>query len=164
MDSIFQRVSVRKYLDKAVESEKITSILKAGMQAPSAYNLQPWEFYIIENPELKLKLSQTSNVLQAAQKAPLLILAVYRENTKLSEYNQISLSACMENMWLEATSLGLGAVWLGIAPFEEHMRTVNELVNLPAGLQAFGLLAVGYPFREKTVSLRFDEQRIHYVK
>lgn len=164
MDSIFNRVSVRKYQDKLVEPEKVEQILRAGMQAPSAYNLQPWEFFVIENADIKAKLAVSNNVLQAAKNSPLLILTAYREATKVPEYNQISLSACMENMWLEATSLGLGAVWLGIAPFTEHMQKVDEIVNLPAGLKSFALLSVGYPLSDKKVSDRFDQTRIHYVK
>ena len=54
MNSIFHRISVRKYEDKPVEKEKIMEILKAGMQAPSACNQQPWEFYIVEEDQAKL--------------------------------------------------------------------------------------------------------------
>ena len=55
MNSIFHRISVRKYEDRPVEKEKIMEILKAGMQAPSACNQQPWEFFVVtdkENPEI----------------------------------------------------------------------------------------------------------------
>ena len=47
MNSIFHRISVRKYEDRPVEKEKIMEILRAGMQAPSACNQQPWEFYVV---------------------------------------------------------------------------------------------------------------------
>lgn len=47
MNSIYHRVSIRKYQDKPVEPEKIEAILKAAMQAPSAANQQPWEFYVV---------------------------------------------------------------------------------------------------------------------
>ena len=47
MDSIFHRISVRRYEDKQVEKEKLMQILRAGMQAPSACNQQPWEFYVV---------------------------------------------------------------------------------------------------------------------
>ena len=49
MNSIFSRVSIRKYQDKPVEKEKIEAILRAAMQAPSAANQQPWEFYVVTN-------------------------------------------------------------------------------------------------------------------
>ena len=45
MNSIFHRVSIRKFQDKPVELEKIETLLRAAMAAPSARNQQPWEFY-----------------------------------------------------------------------------------------------------------------------
>ena len=51
MNSIFHRISVRKYEDNPVEKEKIMEILKAGMQAPSACNQQPREFYVVTDIE-----------------------------------------------------------------------------------------------------------------
>ena len=47
MSSIFHRISVRKFEDRPIEKEKIVQVLKAGMQAPSACNQQPWEFYVV---------------------------------------------------------------------------------------------------------------------
>lgn len=51
MNSIFHHVSIRKYKNQPVEKEKIPWILKAGMQSPSAWNQQPWEFYVVTNKE-----------------------------------------------------------------------------------------------------------------
>lgn len=51
MNSIFHRISVRKYEDRPIEKEKIMEILRAGMQAPSACNQQPWEFYVVTDKE-----------------------------------------------------------------------------------------------------------------
>ena len=48
MSSIFHRISVRKFEDRPIEKEKIVQVLKAGMQAPSACNQQPWEFYVLQ--------------------------------------------------------------------------------------------------------------------
>lgn len=67
-------------------------------------------------------------------------------------------------MWLEADSLGLGAVWLGVCPFEENMLKVDQILHLPQGLRTFALLAVGYPLTEpKAQQDRFQPERIHYV-
>ena len=52
MNAIFKRTSIRKYEEKAVESEKIELLLKAAMAAPSACNQQPWEFYVVRNKEM----------------------------------------------------------------------------------------------------------------
>ena len=51
MNPIDHRVSIRKYQERPVENEKILQILKAGMQAPSACNQQPWEFYVVTDKE-----------------------------------------------------------------------------------------------------------------
>lgn len=164
MNSIFHRVSVRKFQEKEVESDKLELILRAGMQAPSAYNLQPWEFYVVRNREVINELSQVSKYLPCAKNAPLVIVSVYRENVRVPQYNHINLSIAMENMWLEADSLGLGAVWLGVCPFEENMLKVDQILHLPQGLRTFALLAVGYPLTEpKAQQDRFQAERIHYV-
>ena len=52
MADLFHRVSIRKYQEKKVEPEKLDYILRASMAAPSACNQQPWEFYIVEDPEI----------------------------------------------------------------------------------------------------------------
>ena len=66
MDSIFHRVSIRKFQDKTVEPEKIEKLLRAAMAAPSAGNQQPWEFYVVTNRDLIQKLAATP--IQAAPK------------------------------------------------------------------------------------------------
>ncbi len=49
MNAIFKRKSIRKFLDKEIEDEKIERLLRAGMQAPSAINSQPWEFLVVRD-------------------------------------------------------------------------------------------------------------------
>ena len=57
---IFHRTSIRKYQDRPVEEDKIRRILRAAMQAPSAANQQPWEFYVVTDKEILEKLSRVS--------------------------------------------------------------------------------------------------------
>lgn len=163
MKEIFHRTSVRKYLDKQVEKEKIELLLKAGMAAPSAGNQQPWEFYVVEDQEVLEKLSQTSPYAGCVKKAPLGIVACYRKNCKMPEYAEIDMSASVENILLEADSLGLGAVWLGIAPLKERMKAVKEVLSIPDTLEAFAIISCGYPKETKTQQDRFDTNRIHYI-
>lgn len=70
MNSIFHRVSIRKFQDKPVEPEKIESLLRAAMAAPSARNQQPWEFYVVTNKDLIQKLSTVSPYAGCAKDAP----------------------------------------------------------------------------------------------
>ena len=96
--------------------------------------------------------------------APVAIVAVYRKECRLPDYAQIDLSAAMENLWLEADAQGLGGVWIGIAPWEERMKPVEEILNIPDTLRAFAIFPYGYPAEERKQQDRFDEKRIHYVE
>ena len=69
----------------------------------------------------------------------------------------------MENLWLETVDQGLGGVWLGIAPAEDRMRAVEEILRMPASLRAFAIFPYGYPAETRAQQDRFDESRIHYV-
>ena len=116
MNSIFHRISVRKYEDKPVEKEKIMEILKAGMQAPSACNQQPWEFYVVTDKEKIQKLSKVTPYTGCAAGAPAVIVPVYHtEGLVAPSFAQIDMSIAQENIWLETDTLGLGGVWFGIA-------------------------------------------------
>ena len=75
MNSIFHRISVRKYEDRPVEKEKIMEILRAGMQAPSACNQQPWEFYVVTDKEKIQKLSKVTPYTGCAAGAPVVIVS-----------------------------------------------------------------------------------------
>ena len=144
MKEIFERVSIRKYTDQPVENEKILAILRAAMAAPSAGNQQPWEFYVVRDRSKLEALSQVSPLWAPA-------------------YAQIDMSIAMENLWLACGEQGLGGVWLGIAPIEERMKAVEEILAIPEGFRAFAIFPLGYPAESRKQQDRFDESRIHFV-
>ena len=165
MESIFHRTSTRKYLDKKVEPEKVLQILKAGMQAPSACNQQPWEFYVVTNPEKIEALSKATEYSMCVAHAKIVIVPVYKKNDLIApSYVQIDMAIAQENMWLEADHLGLGGVMIGIAPKEDRMKTVHDILELPDDVCTFSLFPIGYPAKEKVQQDRFEENRIHYIK
>ncbi len=163
MNSIFSRVSIRKYQNKPVEPEKIEALLRAAMQAPSAANQQPWEFYVVTDKEKLRALSEASRYAAMTKDAPVAIVSVYRKEIPMPMYAEIDMSIAMENLWLEADAQGLGGVWLGIAPLERRMKAVEEVLDIPDHLRAFAIFPLGYPAEEKEQQDRFDESRIHYV-
>ena len=61
-------------------------------------------------------------------------------------------------------ALGLGGVWIGIAPMQDRMNLVHEILNLPKNLEVFSLFALGYPAEIREQQNRFDETRIHFVE
>jgi nitroreductase len=85
----------------------------------------------------------------------------YQNKCRMPEYAQIDASAATENLLLEADALGLGAVWLGIAPLEERMEAVKRVLAIPDTLSAFAIVPCGYPAEEKVQQDRFDLTKIH---
>ena len=164
MKEIFERISIRKYESRPVEEEKIRQILKAAMAAPSAGNQQPWEFYVVRDPEMIRKLADTTPYSKSAAGAPVVIVPCYRTNGLWAPmYDTIDLSIATENMLLEITSLGLGAVWMGIAPIEDRIRAVDRILGLGEDLHSFALVPVGYPAESRPQQDRFQEERIHWI-
>ena len=164
MKEIFARASIRSYQDRPVEREKTVAILRAAMQAPSAANQQPWEFYVVTNREKLEALSLVSPYAGMAKNAPAAIVSVYRRDCAIPAYAQIDMAIAMENMWLETAAQGLGGVWLGIAPQDERMKAVEDILELPGTVRAFAIFPYGYPAENRAQQDRFDESRIHWAE
>lgn len=165
MKEIFHRVSVRRFEDRPVEDDKIDQVLRAAMAAPSAGNQQPWDFYVVTSKEKLQALAQVSQYAGCAANAPMAIVAAYRqEGCRFPQYAQIDLAIAMQNIWLAVDSLGLGGVWLGIAPEQDRMEKVEKILPIEAGQRAFAVFPMGYPAEHKEQQDRFKPERIHYIK
>ena len=163
MNAIFKRTSIRKYLDKPVEQDKIKKLLRAACAAPSACNQQPWEFYVVRNKEIIEQLSECTPYTKIAKGAPLVIVPCFRkEGLVVPMFANIDLSAAVENILLEVVELGLGAVWCGVSPIDSFMDNVRKVVNIDDSLEPFAIIPIGYPAEERIQQDRFDENRIHY--
>lgn len=163
MNSIFHRTSIRTYLDKKVEAEKVEKMLQAAMAAPSACNQQPWEYYVVTDTGKLKELAQTSPYAGCTANAPMAFVACYRKECIAPEYTQIDLSASVENLLLEADALKLGAVWLGIAPLQDRMDNVRKVLSIPEELEAFAIIPCGYPQQAKARQDRYEKERVHYI-
>ena len=137
------------------------------MAAPSAGNQQPCEFYVVRDKKILQDLSHCSLYAGCAAKAPAAIVVCSRDdNMRFRAFANLDLSACVENILLEAVCLGLGAVWLGVAPYASRELNVRRAIGIPKGLTAFAVIPVGYAadtVEERAKEDRFDPDRIHYV-
>lgn len=163
MNEIFLRQSIRKYTDEPVSQQDIEDLLKAGMQAPSAVNQQPWEFYVVTDKELLKKLSEVAPHSKPLADAPLGIVLAYRKNATEVSYAPTDMALCAENIMLEAVSLKLGSVMLGIYPNKGRIEAVRELLDIPESLEPFTILSIGHPAESRKIQERFDPSRIHYI-
>ncbi len=160
---IFHRVSVRQFLEQPVEDEKTELLLKAAMAAPSSTNQQPWEFYMVKDKTLLENLSSCSPYASCIARAPQAIVPVWKRDCRLPEFAPIDLSIALENLWLQADMLGLGGVWLSLAPYEERMKKAEQILSLPENVRAFALFPYGYPKAERTQQNRYDTARVHWM-
>ena len=164
MNAIFNRVSVRQFEDKEIPNGLIVKILRAAMAAPSAVNQQPWEFYVTTDKELISKLANVTPYTAPAKNAPVVIVPCYRtENLAVPEMVDIDMAIATENILLEVEELGLGAVMLGIAPFEERMKSVEKILNLPENFRAFTIIPVGYPKNKHAQEDRYEPSKVHFI-
>ena len=86
------------------------------------------------------------------------------EGIWVPEWAQIDLAIATENLWLEATSQGLGGVWMGIAPQEDRIEAVDKILGLPENLHAFALFPCGYPAESRKQEDRYKPERVHYIR
>ncbi|MBA7680726.1 putative NAD(P)H nitroreductase [subsurface metagenome] len=162
LDLLKHRKSIRGYLDKAVEREKIMMCLEAARVAPSACNSQPWKFIVVDDRELKNKLCKAAfggiySMNSFGKTAPVIVAVVSEKSKFLArivgmfrgiKYYLIDIGIACEHFVLQAEDLGLGTCWIGW--FNE--RAVKSLLNVPQNKKVDILITLGYYDRKKTRS------------
>ena len=156
LDCIKKRRSIRNYTSQEIPETAIKQILEAGMNAPSARNLQPREFALITDKQLLEKLSQIKTHAHMVKESNITIV-VWMHNA--SNFYQQEVGACMQNMMLTATALGIGSCRIGINAEQESQ--IRSLLNVPRNLHIPCLLALGYPNEEKDSNNNFLKEKIH---
>ncbi len=164
LDTIFARRSIRNYQEKPVEKEKVETLLKAAMAAPSAMNVKPWEFVVATDP---LKLEEIRSSLMFGKiNAPLAIIVC--GNTSLFKHPMSAkfwvqdCSAATQNILLAAVELGLGTVWCGVHPVHNFTKRISAILGLPQYVKPLNVIYVGYPAEEKPARTQFDPNRVHW--
>lgn len=163
--NILTRTSVRQYTDQPVSEDVKEAILRAGMAAPSGVNRQPWEFILIEDPEVLSELADSLPYAKMAAKAPMAIAVCGNSQRFLEDEDATlwvqDLSAASENILLAAHALGLGGVWTCLYPHSDRMETASRILALPEGIVPFSLIPIGYPARDHAPIDKWHPDRIH---
>jgi len=165
-EAIITRRSIRLYKNKPVPDELFESILKAGMYAPSAMNLQPWEFMIFNNPETISRCNQAIPHGESILKqTPAAILVCGDNKTEQNtDYLVQNCSAAIQNILLQIHEIGLGACWIAVYPIADVIKNLREIFNIPDYIIPVALISIGYPSEEKTAEERYKREKIHYNK
>jgi nitroreductase len=149
MEAIKGRRSIRRYKNQNIPDEAIAQLIEAATCAPSAGNIQPWEFVIARNPAVKEKLLEASYNQTAVQEAPVVIVVCADQNRSATGYGNRGktlyclqdTAAAVQNILLTAYSLGLGTCWIGAFNEDE----AAEAVKAPKGVRPVAMIPVGYP-------------------
>lgn len=161
------RRSIRSFTSEDVSEEQIEKIIDAARWAPSAGNIQPWEFVIIRRPEIKRKIAKAALNQIFIEEAPAVIVVCADEVRSGRVYGSRGVNlyciqdtaAAIENMLLAICALGLGACWVGAFNEDDVRRTLN----IPRGLRPVAIIPIGHPAEKPTPPRkRALKEIIHY--
>jgi len=143
--AIQNRRSVRKYMDKPVEEEKLYRIMEAARLSPSAKNGQNWKFVVVKDEETRKRLVDEAIKQPFVGEAPVIIVCCGTEPDSIMKCGQprytVDLSIATAYMILEAYEQGLGTCWLG--SFDENK--VKEILGIPEKVRVVAITPLGYP-------------------
>lgn len=166
-EAITTRASITEYTREGVDREKIARILEAARWAPSAGNMQTWEFIVVEDDEIKEKLAQYAQNQPHVREAPVVIVIL--TDTERAErrygdrgkylYAIQETAAGMQNMLLEAHNQELGAAWVGA--FDEEQ--VRMLLHIPDRTRPVAIITIGHPAGRPEQPAKFKLSDITYM-
>jgi len=150
IDIVKKRCSVREYSSQPVEKEKLDYVLEAARLAPSACNLQPWSFYVIQDAEMLQKIHSCYE-REWFKTAPVCIAICGNHDTSWKrklfdnkDHCDIDIAITTEHLILAATEVGLGTCW--ICNFDSVR--CKEILQLPDSEEVIALTPIGYPAKE----------------
>ena len=175
LSNIMARRSVRKYLDKPVEHEMLEVVVRAGINAPSGMNRQPWVVRVVEDQKLIADVTEVYKQENAEmvkrdkdfknmfRNAPNLICVC----TPVNGGGELDAGLLGENMMLAAQSMGLGTCCLGgpvrFLLSNEKCKFFLDRLDIPADYKLNYIIAVGYPDEQPAAKPR-DASKVKYVK
>ena len=159
LDLIKHRKSVREFLSRPVEREKIMICLEAARLAPSACNSQPWRFIVVDDEQLKNKLCAAAFsgiylMNSFCKTAPVMVVVISEKSKFLAsiggmfrgtKYYLIDIGIAVEHFVLQAEDLGIETCWIGW--FDEV--AVKSTLNIPQHKKIDVVIALGYYHRKK---------------
>ena len=170
LENIAARKSVRSYTAEPVPDEMIEQMLRAAMAAPSAKNVQPWEFVVIRERATLDTLASRLKYAKMLAGAPLaIIVCAQTENThpdgsvSVNIFWEQDAAAATENLLLAAEALGLGAVWTA-ASDPERSAIVKDVIAMPHNVQPLCVIPIGFPASNEQPKDKWKPEKVHYEK
>jgi len=175
IQSIQDRRSVRKYDSRPVERDKISACIEAARFSPSAENVQPWRFVVLDDPDVKRAFGEKAfsgiyRHTRWALEAPVLVVLLSELNVvahRIGRWIQgipfylLDMGIAGEHFVLQARELGLGTCWIGWF----DVKKTEKFLKVPKHVKACGILALGYPqprFRARPIRRKPLDEIAHW--
>lgn len=143
IEALKQRRSIRRYDPRQVPREMVEEIIDTARLAPSANNIQPWEFIVITDAEMRKKIADLTDYGKFIAQAGACV-AVFAKDVK--HYLEDG-SAATENILVAAHAMGLGTCW--VAGYKKaYAEPIGDVLGVPQGHNLVALISLGYPAEE----------------
>ncbi|PIQ90999.1 MAG: nitroreductase family protein [Candidatus Omnitrophica bacterium CG11_big_fil_rev_8_21_14_0_20_41_12] len=157
-----ERRSVRAFQDKNIPKEQLQEIVDVARFAPTARNVQPWEFVVVTDKEKIAQLSDLGQNAKPLAGAAACIVVFCADSNYFLEDG----SAATCNILLAATALGIGSCWIA-GDKKPYCQQVNALLAAPANMKLISMIALGYPQEENAFKItpkRELKELLHWEK
>ena len=178
IETIMTRVSVRSFTGDPVSAEQLETILKAGMAAPTAMNVQPWRFVVLTDKARIAEVFGDGRRSKMYTTAGAVIIVCGETTFTRKPFGQPDApateqpnifwyedcSAAAENILLAAHSLGLGAVWTAGYPAEDRVAPIAAALGLPENVKPLCIIPVGVPAETSAPKDKWKPENVHWEK
>jgi nitroreductase len=164
-EALLNRRSIRKYKNQKINKEDLDKILKAAMYAPSAMNLQAWQFIVIDDRGILIETIKSIPYAEMLKQSPAAILVCGDSSVEKNESWLLqNCSAAIQNILLSAQGLGIGSCWIAIHGMDDVYKNIKSQFKLPENIVPVSIISLGYPDENVKTEERFKEEKIHYNK
>ncbi len=165
IQELLSRRSVRSFTGEGIPEEDLRTLVRAGMAAPSAVNVQPWAFVVVTEKDRLARLRDRLPYAKMLDKAgaAIVVCGLPNQDGQFAErYWPLDCSAAAENILLAAHALRYGAVWTAVYPERERIDAVKDECAIPESAIPLCVVPIGVPADGDRPALdKFDESKIH---
>jgi nitroreductase len=160
-EAIQNRRSVREFSTRPIPATSVARLRDALRFAPSACNLQPWQFVLVTAPQLRDEVAKVANEQLFIAEAPLLVVAcgfpdqAYQHMGGHDNSIDIDVAIALDHLTLAAVAEGLGTCWIGA--FDEGK--VKTLLRIPTEAKIVAMMPIGFPRVETSIHVIADDAR-----
>lgn len=162
---IHERKSVRTFTGAPVNKTDLDKIIRAGMAAPTAVNMQPWSFVVITDRKVMDDLSAGlpyAKMLTKAGAAIIVCTEPEKAYNKSQELAVIDASLAGENILLAVEALDLGGVWTAAYPYIDRMKHVRAVLHIPQNVIPLNVIVIGIPAGRHEPIDKYKKEKIHW--